>query len=43
MFALSINPAKVSPQTTREQWREISRWLRTARRRIIRELLEQTS
>jgi len=35
MVKLTISPDKISRRTTREQWREIHRWLRTTAR-IVR-------
>ena len=32
LFSLYINPAKISRQTTREQWRQIDRYRRVAQR-----------
>lgn len=39
MIKLSINPDKLPRTTTREQWRELHRWLRVSAR-IIRERLK---
>ncbi len=37
MIVLSVDPQKLSRTTTRKQWREIARWLRVTRNRILQE------